>query len=77
MKEKWVVICLLAVILILNWFGFIALDKKIDKAVDIQGKINESSYNTNKAQSESIRLLETDTQILMNITMNGIYCDEK
>ena len=76
MNEKWVVIGLLAVILILNWFGFIALDKKIDKAVERQGMINECSYQTNKEQSESIRLLKTDTQILMNISINGNYIDE-
>ena len=74
--EKWVVVVLLGIILILNWFGFIALDRKIDQVVERQGEINECSYETNKEQSDSIRLLKTDTQILMNITMNGIYCDE-
>ena len=75
--EKWVVVVLLGVILILNWFGFIALDKKIDQVVEQQGEINECSYKTNIEQSESIRLLKTDTQILMDLTLNGVYYKEE
>lgn len=75
--EKWVVVVLLCIILVLNWFGFIALDKKIDQVVERQGKINECSYQTNSEQSESIRLLKTDTQILMNIAINNDYCEEE
>ena len=75
--EKWVVVVLLGIILVLNWVGFLALDRKIDQALERQGKINECSYETNKEQSESIRLLKTDTQILMNIAINNDYCEEK
>lgn len=56
---------------------FIALDKKIDKAIEKQGEINQSSYLINKEQSESIRLLKTDTNILLNIAINNDYCEEE
>ena len=75
--ERWVVVVLLVIILVLNWIGFITLDKKIDNALEQQGKINECSYQTNSEQSESIRLLKTDTQILMNIAINQDYCEEE
>ena len=77
MNEKWVVVILLAVILVMNWVGFIALDKKIDRALERQGEINECSYQTNSEQSESIRLLKTDTQILMNIAISQDFCEEE
>ena len=75
--EKWVVVVLLGIILVLNWVGFLALDRKIDQAIERQGEINECSYETNREQSESIRLLKTDTQILMNIAINNDYCEEE
>ena len=58
------------------WIGFIALDRKIDKALDEQGKINRISYETNKEQSAAIRQLKTDSEILMNIAINQDYCGD-
>lgn len=73
MEIKWAVLFVCFAILVMTLIEFIALDKKIDKVVERQGKINECSYQMNKEQSESIRLLKTDTQILMNIAVNGEY----
>lgn len=77
MEVKWAVLFVCFVILFMTLIEFIALDKKIDKAIQRQGEINQSSYLVNKEQSESIRLLKTDTNILMNIAINQDYCEEK
>lgn len=77
MAERVVVVVLLLIILVLNWAGFVALDKKIEQALKQQGEINKSSYLVNKEQSESIRLLKTDTNILMNIAVNGEFTKEE
>lgn len=76
MRIKWAVISLLLVILSVVWVGFIALDKKIDKALDEQGKINRVSYETNEEQSAAIRQLKTDSEILMNIALYSDYYEE-
>lgn len=68
-----VIISLLVLILVFVWSGFLMLDRKIDKELKRQAEINQTSYITNKEQSESIRVLKTDTQILMNIVVNGDY----
>lgn len=77
MEIKWAVLFVCFAILIMTLVEFIALDKKIDKAIERQGKINERSYQTNREQSESIRLLKTDTQILMNIAINNDFSKEE
>ena len=68
-----VIISLLVLILVFVWSGFLMLDRKIDRELKRQAEINHTSYLTNKEQSESIRVLKTDTQILMNIAVNGDY----
>lgn len=77
MEIKWVVLFVCFAILVMTLIEFIALDKKIDKAIEQQGKINQTSYLINKEQSESIRLLKTDTNILMNIAINQDYHEEE
>lgn len=78
MEIKWVTVFLLLIIILLQvWIGFIALDKKIDKVVERQGKINEVSFKTNTDQSEKIRLLQTDADILMNIAINQEFVQEE
>ena len=76
MKINWAVISLLLVILSMVWIGFIALDRKIDKVLDEQGKINRVSYETNEEQSAAIRQLKTDAEILMNIALYSDYYEE-
>jgi len=68
-----VIISLLVLILVFVWSGFLMLDRKIDRELKRQAEINQTSYITNKEQSKSIRVLKTDTQILMNIAVNGDY----
>ena len=78
MEIKWVTVFLLLIIILLQvWIGFIALDKKIDKVVERQGKINEVSFKTNTDKSEKIRLLQTDADILMNIAINQEFVQEE
>ena len=77
MEIKWAVVFLLLAILVMTLIEFIALDKKIDKALEQQGKINQVSCEINKDQSEKIRLLQTDASILMNIAINQDFVKEK
>lgn len=78
MEGKWVaVVFMLFIILSQVWIGFIVLDRKIDRAVEQQGKINEVSFETNTDQSEKIRLLQTDADILMNIAINQEFLQEE
>lgn len=72
-----VVISLLVFILFLNWVGFLVLDKKIDRALKQQGEINQCSYEINKEQSKSIRVLQTDTAILMRLAIENTYVGEE
>lgn len=67
---------ILAMILIITFLEFKALDKKIDKAIEQQQKINQKMYDISEYHSKTIKYLQTDTQILMNIVINGDYCME-
>lgn len=77
MELKWAVLFICFTILVMTLVEFIALDTKIQKAIELQEEINRCSYQVNKDQSDSIRLLKTDTQILMNIAINNDYCKEE
>lgn len=77
MEIKWAVLFLCFAILVMTLVEFIALDKKIDKALEQQGKINQVSCEINKDQSEKIRLLQTDADILMNIAINQDFVKEQ
>ena len=72
-----VIISLLVLILVFVWAGFMMLDKKIDNALKQQGVINECSYTTNEEQSKSIRVLQTDVDILTRLTLEGVYTKEE
>ena len=74
---KWAVLFMCFAILVMTLVEFIALDRKIQRAIEQQGEINQRSYYVNKEQAESIRMLKTDTQILMNIAVNGDYNREE
>ena len=76
MEVKWAVLFMCVAILIMTLIEFIALDNKLQKAIEQQGEINQKSYQTNKDQAESIRMLETDTKILMSIAINGDFYKE-
>lgn len=72
-----VIISLLVLILVFIWAGFMMLDRKIDNALKQQGIINQSSCKTNEEQSRSIRMLQTDVDILMRIAIEGVYTKEE
>ena len=72
-----VIISLLVLILVFVWAGFMMLDKKIDNALKQQGVINECSYTINEEQSKSIRVLQTDVDILTRLTLEGVYTKEE
>ena len=73
--DRWVIIFLLGLILVLNWIGFMVLDKKIDKALDRQGEVNQCVYDTDKEQSQSIRLLQTDSDIILRLLLTKEYLE--
>lgn len=77
MEIRWAVLFLCFAILVMTLVEFIALDRKIDKALEQQGKINQVSCEINKEQSEKIRLLQTDANILMNIAINQDFLQEE
>ena len=72
-----VIISLICLILVFVWTGFVMLDKKINKALNQQGAINERSCKINEEQSKSIRVLQTDVDILTRLTLEGIYTKEE
>ena len=72
---KWAIIFLLVLILLLDWVGFITLDKKINRALGQQEDVNQSVYYTNKEQSKAIRLLKTDSEIIMRLLIEGEYAE--
>lgn len=72
---KWAIIFLLGLILLLDWVGFITLDKKINRALGQQEDVNQSVYDTNKEQSKAIRLLKTDSEIIMRLLIEGEYAE--
>lgn len=72
---KWAIIFLLVLILLLDWVGFITLDKKINRALGQQEDVNQSVYDTNKEQSKAIRLLKTDSEIIMRLLIEGEYAE--
>lgn len=72
---KWAIIFLLVLILLLDWVGFITLDKKINRALGQQEGVNQSVYDTNKEQSKAIRLLKTDSEIIMRLLIEGEYVE--
>ena len=76
-KWLWIISFYLGLmILLVTFFEFKALDQKIEKAIEKQNQINQKMYEIAENQGRSIRLLQTDTEILMNIAINGEYCME-
>ena len=76
MKRLLIALCLLnLIILIMDLIQFIALDKKLDWAIEKQGKLNEGTYESIKNHEQMIRILETDNQIFMNILTSHEYCN--
>lgn len=72
---RWAILFLLALILVFVWSSFVMLDRKIDKALERQGEINQSVYDTNEKQSQSIRVLETDSAIILRLLLSKEYLE--
>ena len=77
MEIKWAVLFLCFTILIMTLVEFIALDKKIDKALENQGKINECSFDTNKEQAEEIRILKSDIGVIYRLAVTGEFQEKE
>ena len=43
----------------------------------MNSEINKKVYEVSEYHSKTIKYLQTDTQILMNIAINGEYCMEE
>ena len=74
---KIFIIAMLLLILVFVWTGFVMLDKKIDRAIEQQAIINQSSCKINEEQSKSIRVLHTDVDVLMRLVIKGVYAEEE
>lgn len=72
---KWAIIFLLVLILFMDWLGFLILDKKIDRALEQQGEVNQCVYDTDTEQSKSIRLLQTDSDIILRLLLSKEYLE--
>ena len=73
MEVKWAVLFLCFAILVMTLVEFIALDKKMQRAIEKQGEINQRSYLMNKDQSEYIRLLKSDINIIYRLAITGEF----
>lgn len=65
------------VILIMTLIEFIALDRKLDWIINKQSEVNSEVYKELRSHEQSVRLLATDTDILMNIVTSKEYCEVK
>lgn len=70
------VVFLCFAILIMGLVEYIALDKKIEKAFERQGEINQSSYEINKEQSGEIRLLKSDINVIYRLAITGEFQEQ-
>jgi len=77
MKKILIALCMLnVIIIIMTLVEFIALDKKIDKSVDRQNEINGKTYEIIQAHEKSLRIMETNNEIMLNIIVDGDYYEK-
>lgn len=77
MKKLLIALCMLNVILlIMTLIEFIALDKKIDKVVDRQNEINGKTCEILQAHEKSLRIMETNNEIMFSIIVDGDYYEK-
>ena len=77
MKKILIALCMLNIILlVMTLVEFIALDRKLDKAIERQNEINGKTYEILRDQEKSLRIMETNNEIMFSIIINGDYYEK-
>lgn len=77
MKKLLIAIWTLILLLLsTNTIWFMYLDKKLDKAIEKQEEINRRIYQTVSNQEKSIRIMETNNELMFNIIVNGDFYEK-
>ena len=77
MKKILIALCMLnIVLLVMTLVEFIALDRKLDKAIERQNEINGKTYEILRDQEKSLRIMETNNEIMFSIIINGDYYEK-
>lgn len=77
MKNILIALCMLNIILlVMTLVEFIALDRKLDKAIERQNEINGKTYEILQAQEKALRIMETNNEIMFSIIVNGDYYEK-
>lgn len=78
MKKLLIAVCLLLILLLITnttWFCY--LDKKINKAIDKQSEINSKVHETLSNQERTIRVVETNSEIMFNVLIHEDFIQEE
>ena len=77
MKKLIVAVWVLLILLLsTNTCWFIYFDKKIDKLTERQEGMNSWCYEQITQQEKTIRLIETNNEIMASIIVNGDYYEK-
>lgn len=77
MKKLLIAIWVLLILLLgTNTLWFYYLDKKLDKAIEKQSETNSWTYESILNQEKSIRILETNNELMFNMIVNGDYYEK-
>lgn len=77
MKKLLTAIWMLLILLLsTNIIWFCYLDKKLDKAIEKQNEINGKTYEIIQKQEKSLRIMETNNEIMLSIIVNGDYYEK-
>lgn len=78
MKKLLIAVCLLLILLLgTNTIWFCYLDKKMNKAIDKQNEINSKVHETLSNQEQTIRVVETNSEIMFNVLIHGDFIQEE
>ena len=78
MKKLLIAIWVLLILLLgTNTLWFYYLDKKLDKAIEKQSETNSWTYESILNQEKSIRILETNNELMFNMIVNGDYYEKE
>lgn len=77
MKKILIAVCMLLMVLLsTNAIWFCYLDKKLDKAIEKQNEINGKTYEIIQEQGKSLRIMETNNEVMLSIIVDGDYYEK-
>lgn len=77
MKKLLIAIWMLLLLLLgTNTIWFVYLDKKIDRVIERQNEINGKTYEVIQAHEKSLRIIETNNEIMFSIIVDGDYYEK-